>query len=109
MGTGTSRPENNRLGLLHFNGGALRFLAGKEGVEDEQACADDDAAVGYVEVGPMVAEDVNFDEVDDGAIADAVMQIADRAAKDQGESDSSETDAAAESNKRDQYSQACNR
>jgi hypothetical protein len=53
----------------------------------EQAGPDDDAAVGYVEVGPVVVNDVDFEEVDDVVVADAVVEVADRSAEDEGEGD----------------------
>ena len=38
---------------------------GQQGVDEKEAGTDDDGAVGDVEVGPVIAEDVDFYEVDD--------------------------------------------
>src|SRR3569833_1193583 len=84
------------------NGGGLRLLVREEGVEEEEAGADDDAAVGHVEVGPVVAEDVDLDEVDDGAVAEAGVEIAYGAAEDESESHGCEAEAAAEADERDE-------
>ena len=50
-------------------------------IEEEQAGAGDDGGVGHVEVGPVVGEDVDLNEVDDRAIDDAVVNVADCAAR----------------------------
>ena len=50
----------------------------------------------------MVAEDVDFDEVDDGAVSDAVVQVAERSAQYQGKRDRDEGYPAAEADERDQ-------
>lgn len=60
-------------------------VAGAHGVEHEQNAADDDAGVGHVEVGPVVVDDVDFEEVGDHAVAQAVPHIADGAAEDERE------------------------
>ena len=60
---------------------------GAEDFYEEQAGADDDAAVGYVEVGPVVVEDVDFEEVDDVVVPDAVVEVAEGSAEDEGEGD----------------------
>ena len=49
---------------------------GAEDFDEQEAGADDDAAVGYVEVGPVVVDDVDFEEVDDVVEADAVVEVA---------------------------------
>jgi hypothetical protein len=41
--------------------------------DEEQARAYHDAAVSYVEVGPMVVDDVDFEKIDDVVITDAVV------------------------------------
>src|SRR6185503_648561 len=90
-------------GLVSFSDrGTLSLFAGQERVEEEEAGADDDAAVGYVEVGPVVAEDVDFDEVDDRAIADAVVEIADGAAEDESQGNGGEVHAAAQADESDE-------
>ena len=45
----------------------LRFdrFVRHEGVEEQEAGTGDDAAIGEVEVGPVIAEDVDFNEVYD--------------------------------------------
>ena len=50
---------------------------------EEEAGADDDAAVGYVEIGPVVVNDVDFEEVDDVVVTDAVVEVAERSAEDE--------------------------
>ena len=74
---------------------------GEEGVEEEQTGADDNGGVGDVEVGPVIAEDVDFEEVDDGGEADAVVVVADGAAEDEGQGDVGQCEARAEANERD--------
>ena len=64
-------------------GGWLRA----EDFEQQQAGADDDAAVGDVEVGPVVVDDGDLEEVDDVVEAGAVVEIADGSAEDEGEGD----------------------
>lgn len=56
---------------------------GAERVEDQEDAADDDGGVGDIEVGPVVVNDVNLEEVGDHAEAEAVPDIADGAAEDQ--------------------------
>jgi hypothetical protein len=63
---------------------------GTEDFYEEQTGADDDAAVGDVEVGPVVVDDVDFEEVDDVGETEAVVEIADRSTEDEGECDSCE-------------------
>src|ERR1035437_520468 len=58
-----------------------------EDFEQHEACADDDAGVGDVEVWPVVVVDLHGEEVDDMVEADAVVEVADCAAKDQREGD----------------------
>ena len=58
---------------------------GAEDFEEEEAGSDDDAAVGYVEVGPVVVDDVDFEEVDDVVVADAVVEVAESSAEDESE------------------------
>ena len=61
----------------------LRLRA--EDFDEEEAGSDDDAAVGYVEVGPVVVNDMDFDEVDDVMVAYAVVDIAYGSAEDERE------------------------
>src|SRR3954467_5289891 len=60
---------------------------GAEDFYEEEASSDDDAAVGDVEVGPVIVDDVNLNEVDDVVVADAVVEVADGTAEDEGERD----------------------
>jgi hypothetical protein len=60
---------------------------GAEDFEEEEAGADDDAAVGYVEVGPVVVDDADLEEVDDVVVADAVVEVAEGSAEDKSEGD----------------------
>jgi hypothetical protein len=50
---------------------------GAEDFYQQRVGADDDAAIGYIEVGPVVVDDVDFEEVDDVGEAQAVVEIAD--------------------------------
>ena len=61
-----------------------------EDFDEEEAGSDDDAAVGDVEVGPVVVDDVDFEEVDDVGEAEAVVEVADGSAEDEGEGDAGE-------------------
>ena len=90
---------------MGLHGGGFCFLAGQERVKKEQTSSYDDAAVGHIEVGPMVAEDVDLDEVDDGAVADAVVEIADGAAEDESKRDGGEAETTAEANECDEDSE----
>src|SRR5580704_3662723 len=63
--------------------GFLRLWA--EDFDEEEACADDDAAVGCVEVRPVVGVDVDLEEVDDVVVADTVVEVAEGSAEDEGE------------------------
>src|ERR1022692_3506181 len=67
---------------------------GTEDFEEEEAGADDDAGVGDVEVGPVVVVDLHGEEVDDVVEADAVVEVAERSAKDEGERDRGEGEPA---------------
>jgi len=60
----------------------------------EKAGTDDDAAVGHVEVGPVVAANVDFKEVDNVAEADAVVEVADGSPEDEREGYGAESDRA---------------
>ncbi len=65
--------------------------------DEEEAGADADAAVGYVEVGPVVVADVDFEEVDDVAVAEAVVEVADGSAEDEREGYGADSEGAARS------------
>ena len=60
----------------------LRFFW-QQGIEQEHAGSGDYGGVGDVEVGPMVGEDVDFNEVDDRAVEEAVVDVAEGAAQDE--------------------------
>ena len=68
---------------------------GAEDFEEEEAGADDDAGVGDVEVGPVVVVDLHGEEVDDVVEADAVVEIAEGSAEDEGECDGGEGERSA--------------
>ena len=51
----------------------LILLLWAEDFDEEQTGSDADAAVSYVEVGPMVVDDVDFEKIDDVVITDAVV------------------------------------
>jgi hypothetical protein len=64
-------------------------------IEQEETGADDNGGVGYVEVREVIAEDVDFNEVDDRAVKDAVVYVAQSAGKDEREGDSGEGESIA--------------
>ena len=68
---------------------------GSEDFDEEEARPDDDAAVGYVEVGPVVVVDADLEEVDDVVVDDAVIEIAQCAAKDECKGDRGNGEVAA--------------
>ena len=70
-------------------------MRGAERVEDQEDAADDDGGVGDIKVGPVVVDDVDFEEVGDHAEADAVPDIADGAAENESEGDHCGGEAAA--------------
>jgi hypothetical protein len=70
--------------------------------DEEEARSDADAAVGYVEVGPVIGVDVDFEEVDDVVVADAVVEVAEGSAKDEGEGYGADGEGAAYSPKHGQ-------
>ncbi len=49
---------------------------GAEDFYEEQAGTYDDAGVGDVEVRPVVADDVDFEKVDDEVVVEAIVEIA---------------------------------
>ncbi len=59
----------------------LRLRLRTKDFDNQQACADDDAAIGDVEVRPVVVDDGDFEEVDDVMKMDAVVEVADGSAK----------------------------
>ena len=74
-------------------------------VEEEQAGAGHNRGVGNVEVGPVIAEDVDLDEVDHGAVDDAVVDVAEGPAKDERKSHGGKRDAIAEADHGDEDGQ----
>ena len=79
-----------------------RGLFRQQGIEQEQAGSGDDGGVGYVEVGPMIGEDVDLNEVDHRAVDDAVVDVAEGAAEDEGKGDGGEGDVVAEADESDE-------
>jgi hypothetical protein len=65
--------------------------------DEEEAGSDADTAVCYVEVGPVVSVDVDFEEVDDVVVADAVVEVAEGSAEDEGEGYGADGEGAADS------------
>jgi hypothetical protein len=63
--------------------------------DEEEAGSDADAAVGYVEIGPVVGVDVDFEEVDHVVVADAVVEVAEGPAEDEGEGYGADGESAA--------------
>ncbi len=78
------------------------MLVGEECIKQEQACANDDGGVGNIEVWPAVTDDVDLNEVDDGAVGDAVMHVAECAAEDERERDRGAVDVVAETDHDDE-------
>ena len=76
---------------------------GTEDFEEEEAGADDDAGVGDVEVGPVVVVDLHGEEVDDVVEADAVVEIAEGSAEDEGKGDRGQRDVAAGAPEQDEH------
>src|ERR1700677_4211954 len=77
----------------------MSFVGGL-GAEDfyqEKTGSYADAAVGYVEVGPVVGVDVDFEEVDDVVVADAVVEVAEGSTEDKGEGYGADGEGAADS------------
>jgi hypothetical protein len=70
---------------------------GAEDFYEEKAGSDADAAVGYVEVGPVVGVDVDFEEVDDVVVADAVVEVAEGSSEDKSEGYGADGESAADS------------
>lgn len=70
---------------MQADSGVSVFWLRAEDFDEEQAGSDDDAGVGYVEVGPVVVDDVDFEEVDDDGVDHAVVEISDGSAEDEGE------------------------
>ena len=56
-------------------------------IKQQHAGAGDNGGIGHVEVRPVIAEDVDLNEVDDLAVAqNAVVDVAERAAENERES-----------------------
>lgn len=56
-----------------------------EDLDHQKTGPDADTTIGYVEVGPVVVDDVDLEKVDDVVVADAVVKIAEGSSKDEGE------------------------
>ena len=57
----------------------LLFARRHQRMQHQQDPAADDGGIGHVEVGPVVVDDVDLEEVDDRAGADAIVRVADGA------------------------------
>src|SRR4051812_32479912 len=57
----------------------LRLAA--QDLQQQQACADHHAAIGYVEVGPMIVIDVHLEKIGYPGKAHAVVHVAHRSAE----------------------------
>jgi hypothetical protein len=75
---------------------------GAEYFDEEKARSDADAAVGYVEVGPVEGVDVDLEEVDDVVVADAIVEVAEGAPEDEGQGYGADGEGAAYSPKHGQ-------
>ena len=64
-------------------------------IQRQQDRADHNRGVGNVEVGPMVRVNVNFNEIDHGAVRDAIVHVAQRSRKHHSQPDCSDVDVAA--------------
>ena len=83
------------MGLDCESRGLGRVGLGAEDFEQEKTGADDDAGVGDVEVGPVVVDDFDGQEVDYVVETDAVVKVAEGSAEDEGEGDGGEGEGAA--------------
>ena len=63
-----------------------RGLAGEEDVEDEENGADGDSGVGYVEGGPAIGAEKDFEKIGDPAVEDTIGDIAGCSAEEESES-----------------------
>jgi hypothetical protein len=79
----------------------IRGFCGEQGIEQKEACSDDDGTVGYIEVGPVITKDMDLDEINDGAVDDAIVQIAKSPAEYQGKGDRGKGDPAAKADQGD--------
>jgi hypothetical protein len=70
---------------------------GAEYFDEEKARSDADAAVGYVEVGPVEGVDVDLEEVDDVVVADAIVEVAEGSSEDKSEGYGADGESAADS------------
>jgi hypothetical protein len=60
---------------------------GEEDFDNQQAGSDDDRAIGYVEGGPLILADVEEQEVDHATVEQAVPEISQGSAENQGQAD----------------------
>ena len=96
------RPEEDRArDLLR----GIRVPVGQQGIEEEQAGADHHTRVGDVEVRPVVAEDVDLDEIDNRTIDNTIVNITESPAANEGEGDGGHVDPVAETDHEDQHDQ----
>ena len=51
----------------------LALVLRAEDLDHQQAGSDDDRGVGYVEVWPVIVDDVDFEKVDDEVVDDTVV------------------------------------
>lgn len=67
------------------DGKRLGLRLGPKDLDQQKAGADDDAAIGNVEVRPVVVDNVDLEEVDNVVIPDAVVEIAESSAENESE------------------------
>ena len=75
---------------------SLCAVLGAQHFDEQEAGSDADGGVGDVEVGPVIVDDVDLEEVDDVGEAHAVVEVAERAAEDEREREADERELAAE-------------
>ena len=75
--------ERNNTATLLFFLGSFRWR--EHQIQDQEDRADGDGGVGYVEGGPAISAEPDFEEVGDGAVEDAIGDVAGGAAEQESE------------------------
>ena len=79
--------DEERKRQLFFSGQRRRAAADEEAIVEQQRDADIDRRVGDVEYVEMIAESVQLEKIDDGAIGETIDAVAERAADDRAQAD----------------------
>src|SRR6185312_5696366 len=88
---GDDKQKRQRLERRRLLGSALR----QQHFDQQQTRAADNRGVGYVEIGPVVAVDVNFKKVDHVAEPQTIVKIAESSAEDESKGNRRNRDGAA--------------